>query len=306
MKHDVAVVGSANVDLVVPVGRHPQTGETLLGGQLKRHPGGKGANQAVASARSGGARTAMVACLGKDQEASILRDSLEGAGVDTSLVEEGELATGVALIAVIPSGDNTIIVAPGANSELSLTQRQRAAISQARVILAQLEIPLQTVIAAAAAKGSDAIFMLNAAPSRDLPEELLRMVDVLVVNEHEARDISGENGSPQDAAMALLRHVGSVVVTLGAEGALVGERDAGIRPEPAFPVEAVNTTGAGDAFCGVLAAGLARGRSLVEAVRHASAAGALATLGHGAQEGMPTTQDVASLVRDAARQVTEA
>ncbi len=240
----------------------------------------------------------MVACLGTDQEAGLLRKSLERAGVDTSLIQDGNLPSGVALIAVIPSGDNTIIVAPGANSELSLGDQPCAAVHRAKVVLAQLEVPLPAVLAAAAAKGPDATFILNAAPSRELPEELLQLTDVLVVNEHEARDIAGTSGSPQEAAQVLLARVGSVVVTLGAEGALVAEKGIDIRSEPAFPVEAVDTTGAGDAFCGVLAARLAKGASLVDAVRHASAAGALATLGHGAQEGMPSSQDVLALVRD--------
>lgn len=303
MPHEVVVVGSANVDLVVPVDRHPTTGETLLGGHLKRHPGGKGANQAVASARSGAARTAMVACLGTDQEADLLLRSLERADVDTSLIDRGRLPTGVALIAVLPAGDNTIIVAPGANGELQLTEQQRVAVRDADVVLAQLEVPLETVLEAAKLKGPDTTFILNAAPSRELPEELLRLTDVLVVNEHEARDLSGGADS-RAAATVLLEHVESVVITLGSEGALVAQQGTGPQHQEAFPVEAVDTTGAGDAFCGVLAAGLARRRSLVEAVRHAAAAGALATQRDGAQEAMPSAVEVGALAEPGPRRPT--
>ena len=292
---DVVVVGSANLDVVVPVARSPRPGETLLGGDVTRHPGGKGANQAVAAARAGGAATGFIGALGADPDGALLRTSLVDAGVDTSLVAEVSTATGTALIWVTPEGENTIIVAPGANSRLSLSAAQQDAIRRAPVVLSQLEIPLEVVAQIGQVKGASTRFVLNAAPSADLPAEVLAAVDVLVVNEHEAADLSGVDGGAESAAGLLLEQVPAVVVTLGSEGALVAERSADLVKIAAHPVEAVDTTGAGDAFCGVLAAALAQGSALVEAARLGCAAGALATLAPGAQSGMPAAEDVRAL-----------
>jgi ribokinase len=311
----VVVVGSANVDLVVDVPRHPAGGETILGGDLRRTPGGKGANQAVAAARAGGAETTFVGALGRDESAGLLLASLTGAGVRTDTVERVDTPTGTALITVSPDGENTIVVAPGANSHVRIGAAQTERIAAADVVLAQLEIPLDTVLAATRARHEGALFVLNAAPSRDLPDELWDQVDVLVVNEHEAADlVTGLAGgrtpgagwpilaaaaadavTPEGLADALLGHVPAVVVTLGGRGSLVVRRDVPPARVPAAQVTAVDTTGAGDTYCGVLAAALARGSGLADAARLAGAAGALAVTRPGAQDAVPDADDVVAL-----------
>lgn len=295
---DVVVIGSANLDFVVPVGRHPNLGETLLGGELQRHPGGKGANQAVASARAGGAATQFVGCLGDDEAGHILRRSMEDAGVDTSLVAPHGGASGVALIWVTPSGDNTILVAPGSNSHVSIGEREAAAIARSKVALAQLEIPMETVIAGARACGADTTFVLNAAPSQPLPDELEELVDILVVNEHEAADLSRTEGEVEALAKELQEHYPIVVVTLGGDGALLATSD-GVTHVPSFRVDAVDTTGAGDTFCGAFAAALARGLHIGDALTFASAAGALSATKEGAQESVPLRASVDEFVQNA-------
>lgn len=300
MSGTVIVVGSANVDLVVDVPRHPGPGETVLGGNLRRTPGGKGANQAVAAARAGGADTWFLGALGQDEHADLLVESLTGAGVRTDLVARYDDPTGVALISVTADGENSIIVAPGANSRVAVV----GGLPDADVVLAQLEIPLEAIVAAARARRDGAIFVLNAAPSRELPRELYDEVDVLVVNEHEAADLAGQTdvagraGAGPDVrtlAAALLDRVPAVVVTLGADGVVVARRGADPVAVPAPRVDAVDTTGAGDAFCGVLAARLAVGADLVDAARAATAAGAITATRPGAQAAVPTTDEVAVL-----------
>ncbi|MGW2093974.1 ribokinase [Promicromonospora sukumoe] len=298
MSGTVVVVGSANVDLVVDVPRHPAGGETILGGDLRRTPGGKGANQAVAAARAGGAATTFVGALGRDESGKLLLASLDGAGVRTDTVERVDAPTGTALITVSPDGENAIVVAPGANSRVRVGAAQARRIAAADVVLAQLEIPLGTVIAAARERREGALFVLNAAPSRDLPDALWEQVDVLVVNEHEAGDLAGPGAaSPEALAAALLERVPAVVVTLGARGSLVARR--GLKPVrvPAAEVAVVDTTGAGDTYCGVLAAALARSgiAGLAQAARLAGAAGALAVTRPGAQDAVPDAADVVAL-----------
>ncbi|KZM33667.1 ribokinase [Oerskovia enterophila] len=300
----VVVVGSANVDLVVDVPRHPGGGETILGGDLRRSPGGKGANQAVAAARAGGADTSFVGALGRDESGELLLASLDRAGVRTDLVERVEAPTGTALITVSPDGENAIVVAPGANSHVRIGAAQADRLAAADVVLAQLEIPLDVVLAAAAARRPGAVLALNAAPSRDLPDEMWAALDLLVVNEHEALDLAGGPADPADPAgtaspdpverlaTILLERVPAVVVTLGGAGCLVAQRGAAPVRVPAPRVDAVDTTGAGDTFCGVLAAALAGGSTLVDAARTASFAGALAVTRPGAQDAVPTADEV--------------
>jgi len=292
MTGQVVVVGSANVDLVVDVPRHPGGGETILGGDLRRSPGGKGANSAAAAARAGGAGTTFVGALGEDDSAALLLDSLQRAGVRTDLVSRVDAPTGTALITVSPDGENAIVVAPGANHRLELTPAQVERIAQADVVLAQLEIPLDVVRAAAAARRDGASMVLNAAPSQDLPDDVWAALDLLVVNEYEAADLAHTRAAPARLAEALLARVPAVVITLGAEGSLVARRGAQPVRVPATRVEAVDTTGAGDTFCGVLAAGLARGLALPEAARVAGVASALAVTRPGAQDAVPTTAEV--------------
>ncbi|MFI5694018.1 ribokinase [Kribbella sp. NPDC051586] len=285
MQPEVVVVGSANVDLVLPVQRIPRPGETVLAGVMSRGPGGKGANQAVAAARAG-ARTAMVVALGADDGGALLREVLDEAGVDLSLATTGDAPTGTAIITVEDSGENSIVVAPGANGELTLSEAALAAIGQAKIVLSQLEIPLPTVQAAAAAS---AYFILNAAPAAELPDELLAEVDLLVVNETEAEAIGGPDRS------ALLKKVPAAIVTLGGDGAVVLTRDSDEIVVPGVPVDVIDTTAAGDTFCGVLAAGLAAasandsitGSDLTNAVRRANVAASLSVQGAGAISSVP-------------------
>ncbi|MFF4552377.1 ribokinase [Streptomyces sp. NPDC001422] len=297
--YDLLVVGSANADLVVRVERRPAAGETVLGSDLVVHPGGKGANQAVAAARLG-ARTALLARVGDDGHGRLLLDAQRAAGVDTVGVLVGGAPTGVALITVDPSGDNSIVVSPGANGRLAPEDvRAAGSLFQAsRVVSAQLEIPLETVVEVVRSLAEGGRLVLNPSPPRPLPSEVLAACDPLIVNEHEARVIAGDDlgDSPEDWATALLA-LGprSVVITLGAAGALVAER-AGARVRvPSVRVAAVDTTGAGDAFTAALAWRLGRGESLPEAAGYAARVGAAAVTRAGAQESFPTPEEVAAL-----------
>ncbi|MGW5333478.1 ribokinase [Streptomyces bauhiniae] len=298
--YDLLVVGSANADLVVGVERRPGAGETVLGGDLAVHPGGKGANQAVAAARLG-ARTALLARVGDDGHGRLLRDSLRSAGVDTAAVLTGGAPTGVALITVDPSGDNSIVVSPGANARLTEGDVRAEVLGAARVVSAQLEIPLETVAAVVRALPEGTRFVLNPSPPRPLPDEVLAACDPLVVNEHEARVLlgDGETGAtgddPADRARRLLA-LGprSVVVTLGAKGALVCDA-SGVRAVPSVAVAAVDTTGAGDAFTAALAWRLGAGEELPVAAAYAARVGAAAVTRRGAQESYPTAAEVAAL-----------
>jgi ribokinase len=296
--YDLLVVGSANADLVIGVERRPAAGETVLGSDLVVHPGGKGANQAVAAARLG-ARTALLARVGDDAHGRLLLDSQRAAGVDTVGVLVGGAPTGVALITVDPSGDNSIVVSPGANGRLVPKDVQAAGslLEASRVVSAQLEIPLETVVEVVRTLPSGTRFVLNPSPPRPLPADVLAACDPLIVNEHEARVIAGDDlgGTPEDWAAALLA-LGprSVVVTLGAEGALVADGEAMTRV-PSVKVEAVDTTGAGDAFTAALAWRLGTGETLPEAAAYAARVGAAAVTRPGAQESFPTSEEVAAL-----------
>lgn len=278
---EVVVVGSANVDLVLPVPRIPRPGETLLASGLTRGPGGKGANQAVASARAG-ASTAFVASLGADDGGALLRAALGDSGVDLSLVSTSGSPTGTAIITVAADGENAIVVAPSANAELKLSAEALDAVGKAKIVLSQLEIPFATVRAAAEAS---TYFILNAAPAAELSDELLAHVDLLVVNESEAEAVAGPEYS------ALLDRVPAAVVTLGADGAVIFSRDAAEIRIPGVSVEVVDTTAAGDTFCGVLAATLAAqsttARDLTNAVRRANVAASLSVQTAGAIPSVP-------------------
>ena len=290
----VVVVGSANLDLVVDVERHPAPGETVLGGDLRRAPGGKGANQAVAASRAGGAATWFVGAVGHDEAGDLLLASLRDAGVGTDTVQRVDAPSGTALITVSADGENAIVVAAGANARVTVTGPAARRLSEADVVLAQLEIPVEAVLAAAAARRRGALLVLNAAPSRALPEALWEATDVLVVNEHEAVDLTPGVHDARTAAARLLGRVPTVVVTLGAAGALVARRGLPDVEVPSVRVEAVDATGAGDTFCGVLAAGLAAGDDTVVAVRRAVVGAALAVTRPGAQSGVPTAGEVAA------------
>ena len=297
----VLVVGSLNQDLVVPVPRHPRPGETAIGGDLALHPGGKGANQAVAAARMGAAAR-MIGRVGADAFGQALIANLKAEGVDTSGVQAlAGVPTGVALIAVDPRGENAIVVSPGANTRLRPEDLSPAEFASARVVLLQLEVPLDTVREAARlGKEAGAFVILNAAPAQKLPGELLTLLDLLVVNEHEAAAILEDDPpeTPEEAlaqAQPLARRVPVAVVTLGEKGLAYAGQE-GLGTLPAFPVKAVDTTAAGDAFVGALAAALAEGASLSDALRLGAAAGALAATRPGAQPSLPRRDEVLALL----------
>ncbi len=302
---EVVVVGSANVDTAVRVARIPGPGETVLATGSVRSAGGKGANQAVAAARAGGAPTSFIGCLGEDADGAMLRRLLGADGVRTDLVDDVAEPTGIALITVDDAAENTIVVVPGANAALRhLTPAQRDRVAGAAVVLAQLEVPMDAVVEAARSRATGATFVLNAAPSAPLPDDLWPLVDVLVVNEHEAADQAGTPADVAAAADVLLRRVPTVLVTLGSAGVLVARRDAAPVTVPAPTVTAVDTTAAGDTFCGVLAAALAGGADEVEAVRLACAAASLAVQRPGAQDSVPTYAEVVAW-RDASERAAE-
>ena len=303
MAAHITVVGSLNMDLVARAPRIPQPGETIIGSDFHTVPGGKGANQAVAAARLG-AQVSMVGRVGRDAFAESLLNNLAAAGVDhTFVIHDPQAATGVALIAVDDAGQNSIIVASGANVRLSPADVDgaKAAIAGADALLLQLESPLETVTRAAKVAHAHGVsVILNPAPARSLPGALLALVDVLIPNESETALLTGlPVGDPAEAeaAAAALRElgVGTVILTLGERGALLARED-GAEYFPAFEVTPVDTTAAGDAFVGGFAVALAEGRSLAEAVQWGNGAGALATTRLGAQPSLPTRQELERLL----------
>ena len=290
---DVLVLGSANTDVVLAVPAVPAAGETVLATAMARHPGGKGLNQAVAAARAG-ARTAFVGAVGHDEAGAALAAVLTGDGVDVALLRRVEEPTGTAHIAVQDDGDNAIVVAAGANGTVTaLTGADVAAVGAARVLVAQLEVPLDGVLAAAtAARAAGTTVVLNAAPAAVLPAQLLAVVDVLVVNEHEAAVVAGRHGDPDVVVERLLELVPAVVLTLGGAGAVHAVRGGEPGRVPAPVTHVVDTTGAGDTATGVLAAALAAGLPLTDAVRRAVTAGSLAVRTAGAVPSIPTAAQV--------------
>ncbi len=297
----VTVVGSLNMDLVVRVERHPRPGETVLGRGHDELPGGKGANQAVAAARLG-AQVRMVGRVGDDPHGRALLSSLTRAGVDVAGVRTSGARTGVAFIQVDDSGQNAIVVSPGANAELAVADLDAVGLGTA-VLMLQLEVPVAVSLAAArAARRSGALVVLNLAPARSLAPAELQDVTHLIVNEHEAGvllNVAADDivAEPEAAAGRLTELVPAAVITLGAQGAAYATREGDGGTQPAFAVRVVDTTAAGDAFAGALAARLAAGEpGLSTAVRHACAAGSLATTVLGAQPSLPTSEAVERLL----------
>lgn len=284
----IAVLGSTNMDLVAYVPKAPRLGETVTGSAFRTAPGGKGANQAVAAARSGG-EVVMIGAVGADEFGVRLRSALTAAGVETAALRTVEGASGTAHITVDDEGGNSIIVIPGANGGVTgLEAGDAARIGAADLLLLQLELPMEAVLAgASAARAQGVRTVLTPAPARMLPHELLGLVDLLVPNEHEAAALTGFT-DPLGAAEALLREVPEVVVTLGAAGVLYAARGQEPLTVPAPRVRAVDTTAAGDTFVGALAVALGEGRPMPQALRWASAAAALSVQRPGAQDSMPT------------------
>ena len=280
---DVCVVGSANLDLVATVRRLPGPGETVPGSSYAEYPGGKGLNQAVAAARAG-ATVALVGALGTDPAAATLLQVMADDGIDSTHVAIAEVATGRALIGVSSSGENSIIVVAGANATVTAS-----ALPPARVILSQLEVPLPAVARAmAAGRAAGAITVLNPAPAQMIGAEILQWCDVVVPNEHEVELLGG-------LAHLLALGAQSIVVTLGSNGADLHTAD-GITHIDAFAVDPIDTTAAGDSFCGALCARLAAGDDLPTALRFAAAAGALCTTRAGAVPSVPYRNEIEALL----------
>lgn len=288
----ILVAGSANLDFVVRAPHIPAPGETVLGRDFRTFPGGKGANQAVACARAGGASTHMLLALGDDAYAVPLQASLNAAGVQMHVVRVKEQATGTAFICVSDDAENAITVAPGAN--LALRAADLPPLDGFSHLLLQLEIPLESVTAyAKAARAQGVKVVLNAAPAQHLPPELLALLDVLIVNEGELAVVANSSGSIAECLARI--DVPCVVVTLGQRGCCARANGA-LLSQPAFAVTPIDSTGAGDTFCGVLVAALSQGHNLQQALRQASAAGALACTRLGAQSSIPTQAEVATLL----------
>ena len=280
MTFDVVVVGSANLDLVARSTRLPNPGETVIGTHFFEACGGKGVNQAIAASRAG-ATTAFVGALGNDHAGETLRAALTNDRVDTSALQIVSAPTGRALIGVSNDGENSIIVVPGANHLLTSGDIDRNAqlLLSAKVLLCQLEIPLEAVRRALQISEPNAIRILNPAPAQILDRELLQLVDVIIPNEHEIKMLGGASQLRQFG-------VKTIVVTQGARGAVL-ITSAGERQIPPLGVNSVDSTGAGDAFCGMLAACLSKGESMDFALKASIVAGALATLVEGAVPSLP-------------------
>jgi ribokinase len=299
MPERITVVGSLNMDLVVRSARIPSPGETILGHEWVTVPGGKGANQAVAAARMGG-QVSMIGRVGTDTFAQPLLDNLTTANIDYAHVRrDPHSATGIALITVDDHGENSIVVVSGANMRLSPQDVDAAGqtIASSRVLLLQLESPLETVIHAAQyAHQQGVTVVLNPAPALALPEHLYPLVDIIIPNETETALLTGlpvdTPSALGNAARALLaKGVQRVILTLGSQGALIAD-EGGIQRVPAFQVKPVDTTAAGDAFVGAFAVALSEGQPLEQSVRWGNAAGALATTKLGAQTSLPNRAQV--------------
>lgn len=271
----VSVIGSLNVDRYVRTPRVPTVGETVVGDDLGRYPGGKGLNQAVAAHRCG-ATVRFRGAVGADDDGRFLLETLQHAGVDPAgLTQRPEVPTGAATILALPDAANAIVVASGSNAQLAPAD-VAGACDDADVVLAQLEVPVSAIAAAfGEASAHDVTTILNAAPPSSVTADLLDLTDILVINESEARELESTNAS-------MLSLPAVVVTTLGADGAVWVERNAARYEVPAIPIDAVDSTGAGDAFCGALAAALADGTDPRAALRRACAAGAITASAQGA------------------------
>ncbi|HEX8552842.1 MAG TPA: ribokinase [Abditibacteriaceae bacterium] len=296
---DVVVIGSSNMDMVVRCDELPLPGQTILGTDFVMNPGGKGANQAVAAAKMG-ARTQLVARLGNDMFAEASEKSYAEVGLGTDYVRRDEAkASGIALIFVDENGENEIVVAPGANMQLTPADidAARPVIEGAKVMLLQLEIPMETVrYAARVAVENKTRVILNPAPARILPADLLQNTDIIIANETEILVLTGAEDVGIHTASAACRPlldagVESVITTLGKDGALITSGSGATRV-PGFKVKAIDTTSAGDTFNGALACALAEGKNLEQAVLFANAAAALSATKQGAQISMPTRAEV--------------
>ena len=293
---NILVVGSLNADLVVRAPRFPQPGETISGEDLQVIPGGKGANQAVAAARLG-MHVSMLGRVGRDNFGDFLLDNLQSNHVNAQLVQRDEASTGTATILVDGNGQNSIVLSPGANGKVSVADVEHASFPAGGLLLLQLEIPIPTVLRAAQrARENGLRVLLNPAPARPLPDELVALADFLLPNETELSLLTGMDvtdiPSAEAAARILLgRGAKTVIVTLGSKGALIVDEKTMTHVDT-FHVDVVDTTAAGDAFIGGFAYALLEDKSLKEAVRYGCACGALATTKFGAQPSLPVKEEV--------------
>ncbi len=308
---DILVIGSLNADLVIRVPRFPAPGETLQGSDLVTVSGGKGANQAVATARLG-ASVAMLGRVGNDHFGDMLIKNLQQNHVDTKFVQRDDsAATGTAVIVVDEHGQNSIVLSPGANGKVTRDDVKKSGtnFSDAKIILLQHEIPFETVTyAVECAAAEKIVVILNPAPAREIPNDLLAKINFIIPNETELSLLVGRKSAPSagqpvsdlavvETAARLLVTQGAqtVIVTLGANGALIVNKD-GVKHIPSFKVNVVDTTAAGDAFIGGFAIALLGGQSLEDAVQYASVCGALAVTKFGAQPSLPTADEVSKFM----------
>jgi len=308
-KPKIVVVGSSNMDLVVKSSRIPSKGETILGGDFIMTPGGKGANQAVAAAKLG-AEMYFVAKLGDDIFGRQSLSNFQKVGIKTDYVEQTkEAPSGVALITVDDAGDNMIVVAPGANLKLSPedVNKARLVIASSGAVVAQLEVPLETVeCAAKLANDAGVPFILDPAPAQKLSDEFLRVVDVLTPNETEAEILTGIKVTDENSAKVAAKNlldcgVKAVILTMGSKGYILATKD-GVEFVPSIKVDAVDATAAGDAFTGSLAVGLAQGKTLEAAALFANYVAALSVTKMGAQSSMPNAEQVENFMKQRSTQ----
>lgn len=299
LRSNLTVLGSINIDHVIRLTHFPRPGETLTGHDYRLVPGGKGANQAVAAARAG-ASTRFIACVGSDSQAELLVAGFAADGIDTSAISriQGE-NTGVALIQVNDAGENTIVLAAGANACLTPSQLALSADHlHCRYLLLQLEIPLATNLAAASqAKANGAYVVLNPAPAQALPDSLLALVDMITPNETEAEYLTGvavhdEHGANLAAQALHAKGINIVIITLGARGVWLSEQGQTGHLVAGFSVSAIDTTAAGDTFNGALLAALQDNQTLIQAIRFAQAAAALSVTRFGAQTSIPVLAEI--------------
>jgi len=310
MMKKILIVGSSNTDLIIRVSEIPRPGETLLGGEFKTFPGGKGANQAVAAARAGG-EVVFIASVGDD---SYGQEAIKGYKLDRINTEDIKVCkgipSGIAMITISEKGENAITVAPGANAELKPEDLEETEepFQESSYMLVQLETPLETVQKAVELCSElDTKVILNPAPAADLSDQILGKVNIITPNETEAERLTGihvsdEKNAAEAADKMHQRGVGTVIITLGAQGAYCSDQTSGVRKLiPGFTVEAVDTTAAGDVFNGQLAVSLAEGEDLEKAILMAHAAAALSVQKLGAQSSIPRREETLAFLKDQSR-----